>query len=166
MNFNSDLPKLFTVMEYNTIISCDGAFRLACRSAHYRFVGDISTTTQAPPAAKGRPSDKQRLIDQSTSSPLFPQLQIAESWLLILFNFRAMPLGEKTRSGVASESSATLKQWAMITRRSGHAVSGKLVWNQLKVYCIPISTFADSFDTLFFVFLNQPLLLSMNPSLV
>ena len=44
-----------------------------------------------------------------------------------------MPLGEKTKAAWPTPLRAgTLKQQTMITRRSGHVVSGKLVLNQLK----------------------------------
>ena len=41
------------------------AFRLACR-----IVGNFCATAQAPLAAEGRPSGKQRLPDRSIFSPL------------------------------------------------------------------------------------------------
>ena len=48
----------------------DPGVRLACRSLHYRFDGDICTTAQAPLATGRRPSGKQRLTDQSIVSLL------------------------------------------------------------------------------------------------
>ena len=40
-----------------------------------------------------------------------------------------MPLGDKAKAALPLRA-ATLKQQAMITRKSGKAASGKLVWNQ------------------------------------
>ena len=40
-----------------------------------------------------------------------------------------MPLGDKAKAALPLRA-ATLKQQAMITRQSGKAASGKLVWNQ------------------------------------
>ena len=40
-----------------------------------------------------------------------------------------MPLGDKAKAALPLRA-ATLKQQAMITRQSGNAASGKLVWNQ------------------------------------
>ena len=57
----------------------DAAFRLACRSPHCRFDGDICSTAQAPLATEGRPSGKQREANQLISSPLCSQRQIADS---------------------------------------------------------------------------------------
>ena len=104
------------------------AFRLACRSPHCRFDDDICTTAQAPLVTEGWPSGKQRLAKRSIALPLRPPQQIADSW--ILFNSGAMPLGDKAKAAWPLRA-ATLKQQAMITRRSGKAASGKLVWNQL-----------------------------------
>ena len=64
-----------------------------------------------------------------------------------------MPLGEKTKAAWPLRA-ATLKQQGMITRRSSHVVSGKLVWSQLNSYliqapilCIPdgVSISANTF---------------------
>ena len=103
------------------------AFRLACRLPHCRFDGDFCTTAQAPLAAEGWPSGKQRHANRLITLPLCPPRQIADSW--ILFNSGAMPLGDKAKATWPLRA-ATLKQQAMITRRSGKAASGKLVWNQ------------------------------------
>ena len=47
-----------------------------------------------------------------------------------------MPLGDKAKAALPLRA-ATLKQQAMITRHSGKAASGKLVWNQhYTVSCI------------------------------
>ena len=102
---------------------CNAAFRLASR-----FDGDFCTTAQAPLAAEERPSGKQRQANQSITSPLCPQRQIADSWLL--FNFRAMPRGEKAKAAWPLRA-ATLKQQAVIRRWSNIAASGSVVWNQL-----------------------------------
>ena len=76
----------------------------------------------------GWPSGKQRLANnRSITLPLCPPWQLADSW--ILFNSGAMPLGDKAKAAWPLRA-ATLKQQAMIKRRSGKAVSGKLVWNQ------------------------------------
>ena len=85
---------------------------------------------EEPLAAEGRPSGKQRLTDQSISSPLCQQLQIADSWLL--FNSRAMLLGEKKKSRVLAESCNSETASDDHTQRSSNVASGKLVWNQLK----------------------------------
>ena len=42
-----------------------------------------------------------------------------------------MPLGDKAKAALPLRA-ATLKQQAMVKRRSGKAASGKLVWNQHK----------------------------------
>ena len=102
-------------------------FRLTCRLPHCRFDDDICTTAQAPLAAEGWPSGKQRQANRSITLPLCPPRQIADSW--ILFNSGAMPLGDKAKAALPLRA-ATLKQQAMITRHSGKAASGKLVWNQ------------------------------------
>ena len=72
-------------------------------------------------------SGKQRQANRSITLPLCPPRQIADSW--ILFNSGAMPLGDKAKAALPLRA-ATLKQQAMITRHSGKAASGKLVWNQ------------------------------------
>ena len=99
-------------------------FRLACRLPHCRFDGDFCTTAQAPLATEGWPSGKQRHANRSITLPLCPPRQIADSW--IQFNSGAMPLGDKAKATWPLRA-ATLKQQAMIMRRSGN---GKLVWNQ------------------------------------
>ena len=96
------------------------AFRLACRSQHYRFDDDICTTAQAPLAAEGWPSGKQQLANRLITLPLCPPRQIAESW--ILFNSGAMPLSDKAKAAWPLRA-ATLKQQTMIIRRSGKAAS-------------------------------------------
>ena len=105
------------------------AFRLACHSTHCRFDDDICTTAQAPLAAEGWPSGKQRLANRSITLPLCPPRQITDSW--ILFNSGAMPLGDKAKAAWPLRA-ATLKQQAMITWHCGKAASGRLVWNQHK----------------------------------
>ena len=102
-------------------------FRLTCRLPHCRFDDDICSTAQAPLAAEGWPSGKQCQANRSITLPLCPPRQIADSW--ILFNSGAMPLGDKAKAALPLRA-ATLKQKAMITRHSGKAASGKLVWNQ------------------------------------
>ena len=105
--------------------NANAGFRLACRLPHCRFDDDdICTTAQAPLAAEGWPSGKQRQANRSITLPLCPPRQIADSW--ILFNSGAMPLGDKVKAALPLRA-ATLKQQAMITRHSG-----KLVWNQHK----------------------------------
>ena len=106
------------------------AFRLACRLPHCHFDDDICTTAQAPLAAEGWPSSKWRLANRSITLPLCPLRQIADSW--ILFNSGVMPLGDKAKVALPLRA-ATLKQQAMIKRRSGKAASDKLVWNQHKI---------------------------------
>ena len=76
-------------------------------------------------------SGKQRQANRSITLPLCPPRQIADSW--ILFNSGAMPLGDKAKAALPLRA-ATLKQQAMITRHSGKAASGKLVWNQHNAY--------------------------------
>ena len=75
-------------------------------------------------------SGKQRQANRSITLPLCPPRQIADSW--ILCNSGAMPLGDKAKAALPLRA-ATLKQQAMMTRCSGNAASGKLVWNQHKV---------------------------------
>ena len=70
------------------------AFRLTCRLPHCRF-DDICSTAQAPLAAEGWPSGKQRQANRSITLPICPPRQIADSW--ILFNSGAMPLGDKAK---------------------------------------------------------------------
>ena len=105
----------------------NAGFRLTCRLPHCRFDDDICPTAQAPLAAEGWPSGKQRQANRSITLPLCPPRQIADSW--ILCNSGAMPLGDKAKAALPLRA-ATLKQQAMITRHSGNAASGKLVWNQ------------------------------------
>ena len=112
----------------------NAGFRLTCRLPHCRFDDDICSTAQAPLAAEGWPSGKQRQANRSITLPLCPPRQIADSW--IWFNSGAMPLGDKAKAALPLRA-ATLKQQAMITRRSGKAASGKLVWNQHKYVCQP-----------------------------
>ena len=96
------------------------AFRLACRLLHCCFDGDFCTTAQAPLAAEGWPSGKQRHANRSITLPLCPPRQITDSW--ILFNSGAMPLGDKAKAAWPLRA-ATLKQQAMITRCSGKAAT-------------------------------------------
>ena len=97
---------------YKFFVKGNAACRLACRSPHCRFDVDICSTAQAPLAAEGRPSGKQRQANQLISSPLCPQRQIADS--LLLFNLRAMPRGEKAKAAWLAElQRATLKRQAM-----------------------------------------------------
>ena len=107
----------------------NAAFRLACRSQHCRFDDDICTTAQLPLAAERWPSSNQRLANELITLLLCPPWQIAYSWLQ--FNSEAMPLGDKPKRRGRWELQ-TMKQQAVITRRSGKAASGKLVWNQHK----------------------------------
>ena len=72
-------------------------------------------------------SGKQRQANRSITLPLCPPRQIADSW--ILFNLGAIAAWWKAKATLPLRA-ATLKQQAMITRRSGKAASGKLVWNQ------------------------------------
>ena len=115
--------RVSNILKYNV------GFRLTCRLPHCRFDDDICTTAQASLAAEGWPSGKQRQANRSITLPLCPPRQIADSW--ILFNSGAMPLGDKAKAALPL-TAATLKQQAMITRHSGKAASGKLVWNQHK----------------------------------
>ena len=101
-------------------VKCNAGFRLTCRLPHYRFDDDICLTAQAPLAAEGWPSGKQRPANRSITLPLCPSRQIADSW--ILFNSGAMPLGDKAKAALPLRA-ATLKQQAMITRHSGNAAS-------------------------------------------
>ena len=94
----------------------NAGFRLTCRLPHCRFDDDICSTAQAPLAAEGWPSAKQRQANRSITLPLCPPRQIADSW--ILFNSGAMPLGDKAKAALPLRA-ATLKQQAMITRQSG-----------------------------------------------
>ena len=96
---------------------------------HCRFDDDVCSTVQAPLATEGWPSGKQHQANRSITLPLCPQRQIADSW--ILFNSGAMLLGDKAKVALPLRA-ATLKQQVMITRHSGKAASGKLVWNQHK----------------------------------
>ena len=102
-------------------------FRLTCRLPHCRFDDDISSTAQASLAAEGWPSGKQRQANRSITLPLCPPRQIADSW--ILFNSGAIAARWKAKAALPLRA-ATLKQQAVIRRRSGKAASGKLVWNQ------------------------------------
>ena len=105
----------------------NAGFRLTCRLPHCRFDDDISWTGQASLAAEGWPSGKQRHANRSITLPLCPPRQITDSW--ILFNSGAIAARWKAKAALLLRA-ATLKQQAMITRRSGKAASGKLVWNQ------------------------------------
>ena len=116
-----------TVMSSDIKEKSDAGFRLTCRLPRCRFDDDICSTAQATLAAEGWPSGKQRHANRSITLPLCPPRQIADSW--ILFNSGAMPLGDKAKAALLLRA-ATLKQQAMITRHSGNAASGKLVWNQ------------------------------------
>ena len=104
----------------------NAGFRLTCRLPHCRFDDDISSTAQTSLAAEGWPSGKQRQANRSITLPLCPLRQIADSW--ILFNSGAIAARWKAKAALPLRA-ATLKQQAMITRRSGNAASGKLVWN-------------------------------------
>ena len=111
-------------------VEVNAGFRLTCRLPHCRFDDDISSTAQASLAAEGWPSGKQRQANRSITLPLCPPRQITDSW--ILFNSGAIAARWKDKAALPLRA-ATLKQQAMITRRSGKAASGKLVWNQHKV---------------------------------
>ena len=116
-------------------VPSNAAVRLACRLPHCRFDGDFCTTAQAPLAAEGWPSGKQRHANRSITLQLCPPRQTADSW--ILFNSGAMPLCDTAKVAWPLRA-ATLKQQTMITRRSGKAGSSKLVWNQHKAVCCKI----------------------------
>ena len=49
---------------------CNAGFRLTCRLPHCRFDDDICSTAQAPLAAEGWPSSKQRQANRSITLPL------------------------------------------------------------------------------------------------
>ena len=105
----------------------NAGFRITCRLPHCCFDDDICTTAQAPLAAEGWPSGKQRQANRSITLPLCRPRQIADSWSL--FNSRAIAAWWKAKAALPLRA-ATLKQQAMITRRNGKTASGKLVWNQ------------------------------------
>ena len=88
----------------------NAGFRLTCRLSHCRFEEDICTTAQAPLAAEGWPSGKQRQANRSITLPLCPLRQIADSWLL--FNLGAIAAGWKAKAALPLRA-ATLKQQAM-----------------------------------------------------
>ena len=112
------------------------AFRLICRLPHCRFDDDICTTAQAPLAAEGWPSGKQRQANRSITLPLCPPRQIADSW--ILFNLGAMPLSDKAKAALPLRA-ATLKQKAMITRQSGERqASLKPALHHLQLAVVPV----------------------------
>ena len=115
-----------TLQQYDWVPIYAG-FRLTCRLPHCRFDDDICSTAQAPLAAEGWPSGKQRQTNRSITLPLCPPRQIADSW--IVFNSGAFAARWKAKAALPLRA-ATLKQQAMITRHSGKAASGKLVWNQ------------------------------------
>ena len=98
-----------------TLVHPYAGFRQACHLPHCRFDDDISSTVQAPLAAEGWPSGKQRLANRSITLPLCPPWKTADSW--ILFNSAAMPLGEKAKAAWPLRA-ATLKQQAIIMRQS------------------------------------------------
>ena len=100
----------------------------ACRIAALMLIL-VQLRAQASLAAEGWPSGKQRQANRSITLPLCPPQQIADSW--ILFNSGAIAALWKAKA-VLPLRAATLKQQAMITRCSGNAASGKLVWNQHK----------------------------------
>ena len=66
----------------------NACFRLAYRFPHCHFDDDICSTAQAPLAAEGWPSGKQRLANRSITLLLCPLWQTADSW--ILFNSGVM----------------------------------------------------------------------------
>ena len=113
---------------HRLLLHYNAAFKPACCSPHCRFDDDICTTAQVPLATEGWPSGKQRHANRSITLPLCPPRQIADR---ILFNSGAMLLGDKAKAALSLRA-ATLKQQAMITRRSGKVASSKLVWNQHK----------------------------------
>ena len=115
----------------SSLLISNAGFRLTCRLPHCRFDDDISSTAQASLAAEGWPSGKQRQANRSIILPLCPPRQIADSWFL--FNSGAIAARWKAKAALPLRA-ATLKQQAMITRRSGKAASGKLVWNQHKTF--------------------------------
>ena len=131
------LHGLSTFHRVSLIIGPNAGFRLTCRLPHCRFDDDISSTAQASLAAEGWPSGKQRQANRSITLPLCPPRQIADRW--ILFNLGAIAARWKAKAALPLRA-ATLKQQAMITRRSGKAASGKLVWNQHKSFHILLST--------------------------
>ena len=122
----------FTHFATQCLSTDNAAFRLACRSPHC-LLDDICTTAQAPLAVEGWPSGKQRLANRSITLPLCPPRQIAESW--ILFNSGAMPLGNEAKAAWTLRA-ATLKQQAMITRRSGERQASLKPALQMTVYLI------------------------------
>ena len=85
----------------------NAGFRLTCRLPHCRFDDDIYSTAQAPLAAEGWPSGKQRQAKRSITLPLCPPRQIADSW--ILFNSGAMPLGDRAKAALQLWNS---KRWS------------------------------------------------------
>ena len=103
---------------------CEGDY-----SPHCRFDGDFCTTAQVPLAVEERLSGEQRQANQLITSPLCPQRQTADSWLL--FNFRAMPLGEKAKAAWQLRT-ATMKgkQWSGDETAMPQAAGGRLAWNQ------------------------------------
>ena len=88
----------------------NAGFRLTCRLPHCRFDDDICSTAQAPLAAEGWPSGKQRQANRSITLPLCPPRQIADSW--ILFNLGAIAARWKAKAALPLRA-ATLKQQAM-----------------------------------------------------
>ena len=104
------------VEKWDRTMHINAGFRLTCRLPHCRFDDDICSTAQAPLAAEGWPSGRQRQANRSITLPLCPPRQIVDGW--ILFNSGAMPLGDKAKAALPLRA-ATLKQEAMITRHSG-----------------------------------------------
>ena len=92
------------------VTTCYAGFRLTCRLPHCRFHDDISSTAQAPLAAEGWPSGKQRQANRSITLPLCPPRQIADSW--ILFNSGAIAARWKAKAALPPRA-ATLKHQAM-----------------------------------------------------
>ena len=131
------IKQILDILHKPESVKTNAGFRLACRSPHCRFDDDICSTAQAPLAAEGWPSGKQRLANRSITLPLCPPRQTTDGW--ILFNSGVMPLGEKAKVAWLLRA-ATLKQQAMITWRSG-----KLVWNQHYVSWKYLQSFFTNF---------------------
>ena len=102
------------------------AFRLACCIATLMMIF-AQLCKRHLPQRDDQAASSVLPIYRSITFPLCPPRQIADSW--ILFSSGVMPLGDKAKAAWPLRA-ATPKQQAMITRRSGKATSGKLVWNQ------------------------------------
>ena len=107
------------------------AFRLASRSLHCCFDGDICSTAQAPVLARGKAKQQAVSCQWIDNLAILAQAQSDRRQTVDFYSTWKWCGSVKAKAAWLLRP-VTLKRQALITRGSGNVASSKLVWHQLQ----------------------------------